>query len=235
MMYPYAEFLIDFDRKHGAFTHQNTPENARAAVIVEARPFFFLPKVIRNAMFFLGPTWNLHVFCGELSHDFLQTSLRGWNVNVTKFPRVAHLSVNDYNGILLSPRFWTSFREERILVFQSDSILAGTNVEEFANFDFVGAPCGRFDEEYVANGGLSLRSRRLMLDCLRLSSKPGVPEDVFFTGAARKLGAKMPDMRTATRFSVESLYTEHPFGVHGTDKCYHPVDVAEKITRAIRY
>jgi Protein of unknown function (DUF5672) len=236
MMYPYAEFLIDFDRKHGNLRHQNCPENTRAAVIIEARPFFFLPKVIRNTMFFLGPRWNLHIFCGELSHAFVQECFRDWNVSVTKFPHLGRLTVNGYNGVLTSPRFWESFREDRILVFQSDSILSADNVEDFAAFDFVGAPCGRFDEGYVANGGLSLRSRRLMLDCLSRSSyQPGLPEDVFFTKCVREMGVPMPDMKTATRFAVESLYTSHPVGVHGTDKCYHAIDVAERITRAIQY
>src|SRR5579864_4130802 len=91
MMYPYAEFLLDFDRKHGQRTHANAPENTRAAVIIEGRPFFFLPKVIKNAMFFLGPRWNLYVFCSELSHDYIQASLPGWDIHITKFQRASRL------------------------------------------------------------------------------------------------------------------------------------------------
>lgn len=55
LMFPYADFLLDFERKHGDLTHQNSSENTRAAVIVETRPGFFLPRVIRNVMYFLGP------------------------------------------------------------------------------------------------------------------------------------------------------------------------------------
>jgi hypothetical protein len=236
MMYPYAEFLLDFDRKHGSFTHHNSPENTRAAVIVETRPQFFLPKVIRNTMFFLGPRWNLHVFCGELSHDYIQDFLKGWSVRVTKFPGLFHLSVTHYSGIVTSPSFWSGFAEDKLLIFQSDSILCGPNIEDFIAYDYVGAPCGRFDEQYIANGGLSLRTRRVMLDCVeRFRPGDGVPEDVFFTSAVRQMGAAMPDMATACRFAVESLYSEHPVGVHGTDKCFHSTEIAEKITRAIRY
>jgi hypothetical protein len=75
-----------------------------------------------------------------------------------------------------------------------------------------------------------------MADCLtHFQPSPGEPEDVFFTNAVRQLGAVMPDFETATRFSVESVYTMHPVGVHGTDKYFHSVQVAQKITRAIRY
>jgi hypothetical protein len=236
MMYPYAEFLLDFERKHHQLTHANRKENTLAAVILEARPFFFLPKVIRNTMFFLGPTWNLHVFVSERSHEYVTASLAGWNITVSKFTQGARLAVADYNAILTSPQFWRTFAEEKLLIFQSDSLLTGSNVEEFLGYDLVGAPCGRFDEQYVANGGLSLRTRRVMLDCLAGFSCPaGMPEDVFFTGALREMGAAIPDFQTAAAFAVESIYTRHPVGVHGTDKCYHGIDIAQKIVSAIRY
>jgi hypothetical protein len=237
MMYPYAEFLIDFYRKHAGMTHQNCPENTRAAVIIETRPHFFLPKVIRNVMFFLGPQWNLHILCGEHSYSYIQRFLPGWDVRIIRIPTVAcHLPEASYNQIMTSPGFWGLFSESKLLVFQSDSLLSGANVEDFLRYDYIGAPCGRFDEQYIANGGLSLRTRRVMLDCLsRRRPQPGVPEDVFFTQAVREIGAAMPDLPTAVRFSVESLYTTHPFGVHGTDKYFHSTDVAEKITRAISY
>ncbi len=235
MMYPYAELLLDFDRKHGGLTHRNCPENTRAAVIVETRPFFFLPKVIRNTMFFLGPRWNLHVICGELSHAYVQSFLKGWEVSVTRLERVFHLSAADYNAITTSPAFWREFTEEKLLVFQTDTLLCGPNIEDFMGYDYVGAPCGRFDEEYIANGGLSLRTRRVMLECASRFRPGRVPEDVFFTTSLRRMGVPMPSLATASRFAVESMYTGHPVGVHGTDKCFHSTEIAEKITRAIVY
>jgi hypothetical protein len=236
MMYPYAGFLIDFDREHADLTHRNRPDNRRCAVIVESRPVFFLPKVVRNVVHFLGPAWNLHVLGSPGSLRFLRESLQGWEFSdsvVTESPR---LSTAEYNRILLSPQFWTSLPAEKVLVFQTDSLLTGSNIEDFADYDLIGAPCGRFDEGYIANGGLSLRTREVMLDCLlRFAPAPNEPEDVYFTRAARRLGAKMPDFQTATRFSLESVYTTHPVGVHGTDKFFHPVEVAEQVTRAIRF
>lgn len=237
MMYPYAEFLIDFARKHTQFVHRNCPENTRAAVIVETRPLFFLPLVIRNVMFFLGERWNLHVFCGELSFDYVNRFLQNWGPRIVKLSGTYRLSASDYNKLIMSPQFWNFFTEEKLVVFQSDALLSGSNVEEFESYDYVGAPCGSFDENYIANGGLSLRSRRIMLQCLA-SFRPkdaGVAEDVFFTSAARGIGAAMPDLDTATRFAVESIYTTHPFGVHGTDKCYHSPEVAAKIVGGIAY
>jgi hypothetical protein len=237
MMYPYAEFLIDFDQKHAGMVHKNYPENTRAAVLLETRPHFFAPKVIRNVMYFLGPRWNLHILCSEYSHGYLQEALRGWDVSIAKIPGVGICFPREDNRAMrLSPEFWMRFRESRLLIFETDSLLSGPNVEDFANFDFVGAPCRQLDENYIANGGLSLRNRQVMLDCLaHFTPEPGTREDVFFTNAVRDLGATMPDLETATHFSVETVYNTHPVGVHGTDKYHHNTDVAEKITRAISY
>ena len=41
MMNPYAEFLLDFDKKHGGLTHGNSGANTRPDVIVESRPTYF--------------------------------------------------------------------------------------------------------------------------------------------------------------------------------------------------
>jgi hypothetical protein len=236
MMYPYAEFLIDFNNKHANFFHRNCPENSRAAVIVETRPIYFLPKVICNVMKFLGPSWNLHVFCGEPSYNFVMRVLQKYSVRVIKLQNIYSLTADAYNKLLMSAEFWNLFTEDRVLIFQSDTLLSGSNIGDFESFDYVGAPCGTFDEKYVANGGLSLRSREVMKKCLAdFRPADGVAEDIFFTAATRRLGARMPDLQTATRFAVESIYTSHPFGVHGTDKSYHSVEIAEKIVGSIIY
>jgi hypothetical protein len=237
LMFPYANFLLDFERKHGDLTHQNSQENTRAAVIVETRPAFFLPRVIRNVMYFLGPRWNLYVFCREQSGAYVRASLPGWDV---WYRRIAgsgsRLPRERYNQLMTSPGFWASFSESKLLVFQADSLLSSPGIDEFLDYDYAGAPYGRFDERYGANGGLSLRTRDVMLECLeRFPPPPGEAEDQYFTETVRRLGRAMPDFETATRFSVESVYTAHPVGVHGTSKYFHSLEVAQKIIQAIPY
>jgi hypothetical protein len=236
-MYPYADFLLDFDRKHAGTVHENRAGNVRAAVIVETRPDFFLPKVVRNVMYFLGTRWNLYVVCSDHSRGYVQDSLPGWKAEfLNLFGKRIRLSTAEYSRVMMSPRFWQLFPESKLLVFQADSLLSAPNIDEFINYDYVGAPCGRLDEHYVACGGLSLRTRQVMLDCLaRFRPDADVPEDVFFTKAVRQSGGSMPDVYTASRFCVESVYSAHPVGVHGTDKYFHDEQVAKKITSAILY
>jgi hypothetical protein len=234
-MYPCAEFLIDFSNKHASLVHRNSSANTKAAVIVETRPLFFLPMVLRNVAYFLGAEWNIHIFCGDLNERFVREALKGWSVDVRVLRGVRRLETAKYNAMLISREFWELFAEGKILIFQTDSLMCGSNIVEFLRYDYVGAPCVQFNEQYVANGGFSLRTRTKVLQAIANVRHTGEPEDVYLTAAMRRIGARMPNVATASRFAVEVVYTEHPVGVHGTDKGYHSVEDALKIVRAIKY
>jgi hypothetical protein len=235
MMYPYAKFLLEFDRKHASFTHANRSSNKLAAVIVETRPEFFLPKVLKNTMYFLGPEWNLYILCSELNQQYLMRELSDWDVRMMTISNAARLRQGAYTSMLTSNDFWNLVPAEKLLIFQSDCILCGHNVVDFLKYDYIGAPCVRFDEGFIMNGGLSLRTRAKMLECLKTPPAANEPEDIFFTNALRAMpSAVLPDLETACRFAVESAYCGHPFGVHGTDKCYHSAEIADEIVRAIK-
>jgi hypothetical protein len=248
MMGPYAEFLVDFERRHADYVHRNSPRNSLAAVIVESRPHYFLPKVIRNVMYFLGPEWNLYVLTARPTIEFVHRSLPGWLMPVAPLPEKllsgswprgsnqVHLPRPVYNHLLTRAEFWQSFHEDKLLTFQTDSLLTRRNIADFLQWDYIGAPCTSFDENYFANGGLALRTRRMMLDCLKLASPvENEPEDTFYTDRVRQLRGAIPDVYTAARFSVETAYVGHPLGVHGTDKYLHPLEIAERIVRAVEY
>lgn len=235
MMYPYAEFLIDFQRRHGSFVHRNTASNTKAAVVIESRPLYFLPAVLRNVMFFLGGGWNLYVFSGELSDRYIEDVLRGWEVQQVKLEGLVHLPRTVRSELMKSSEFWKTFVEDKLLVFESNCVMCGSNVDEFLDYDFIGAPMGTADQ-FVLNGGFSLRSRRKLIQCIAAGrSQSEEPEDVFFTRMMRQMGAITPDFASASRFAVSAAYEDHPVGVAGTDDSLHSAEVAEKIVAKIAY
>lgn len=235
MMHPYANFLVDFDRRHGSVKHRNSPTNDKAAIIIESRPVYFLPMVLRNVMFFLGSPWNLHIFSGELSEKYVDDIVDGWDVNVTKLDGLVHLSRTQRSAILKSPQFWKLFAEEKLLLFETNALMCGRNIEEFLEYDFIGAPSGTPDK-FSLHGGFSLRSRRKLIECIVKGRSPeGEPEDEFFTRMMRQIGAVTPDFTSACRFAVASTYEGHPVGVPATDECLHTKEVAEKIVAGITY
>jgi hypothetical protein len=89
---------------------------------------------------------------------------------------------------------------EKILIYQSDSLIFNSNINDFLHYDYIGTPFINnsviLAKNPVGNGGLSLRSKKAMLDVLdnskfdrkyskiaeryRLANKlDNIPEDVF--------------------------------------------------------
>jgi Protein of unknown function (DUF5672) len=234
MLYPYARFLHDFERRHGAWTHKNLPTNTKAAILIEGRPLYFLPMVLKNTMFFLGGEWNLHVLYGEFAQEYLTEQLADWDVNGIKLQGFTNVSRAERDSLMKSSEFWKLFSEEKLLVFGSNSVMCGSNVGEFLDYDFIGAPMGTA-EAFSLNGGFSLRSRRKLIECIVTGRDNGEPEDEFFTRMMRQIGAATPDFVSACRFAVASAYEGHPVGVPGTDEGLHSAEIAEKIVHRIAY
>ena len=130
-------------------------------------------------------------------------------------------SVHCYNLLLTDngPWFWSNFLDfDRVLIFQNDSGLLRTGIEEFYEYDFIGAPWNQHPNYYphCCNGGLSLRNPRVMFD---ISKKyfwgRNMGEDMFF---ARHLvdnnEGKLAPYEVAKKFSVESLFELNTLGYH---------------------
>ncbi|HTB72623.1 MAG TPA: DUF5672 family protein [Polyangiaceae bacterium] len=234
MLYPYAKFLLEFDRRHGQLTHRNSPANTKAAVLIEGRPLYFLPMVLKNTMFFLGSTWNLHVIYSEFAEPYLEERLKDWDVNGVKLQGLTRLSRPERDSLMKSSEFWKIFPEEKLLVFESNSVTCGSNIDAFLDYDFIGAPMGSA-ESFSLNGGFSLRSRRKLIESIVTGRDNGEPEDEFFTRMMRQIGARTPDFGSACRFAVASDYEGHPVGVPATDEGLHSAEIAEKIVGRIEY
>jgi hypothetical protein len=74
--------------------------------MIESRPTYFLPMVLRNAMFFLGPSWNLHIVCGELSEPFIRRATEAWSDSNIKVNNLYRLTTSQYSALLTARQFW---------------------------------------------------------------------------------------------------------------------------------
>lgn len=130
-------------------------------------------------------------------------------------------SVHCYNLLLTDdgPWFWSNFLDfDRVLIFQNDSGLLRTGIEEFYEYDFVGAPWPKLSSYYphCCNGGLSLRNPKVMFD---ISKKyfweRNMGEDMFFTRhMVDNNEGKLALYEVAKKFSVETLFALGTFGYH---------------------
>lgn len=129
-------------------------------------------------------------------------------------------TISDYNKLLTSLTFWkTLILYDRVLIFQHDSALLRKGIEEFLEYDYVGAPW-KF-QEHGGNGGLSIRNPHAMFACIhkqQWNPKLG-NEDVYFSNLLKD----MPEFNLAPRevcskFSCESIFQLGTIGVHAIDK-----------------
>ena len=127
-----------------------------------------------------------------------------------------------YNNILTNANFWKGCIYDRVLIFQHDSGLLKTGIEEFLEWDFIGAWIKNIPG--CMNGGLSIRNPKVMYEiCVKHPYKGmGVHgnEDIYFCNKMRELGYKLPDKETCNKFSVETEFELGSVGYHAIDK-YH--------------
>lgn len=139
----------------------------------------------------------------------------------------------DYNRLMTSKSFWDNLPYDKVLIFQHDSRLLRTGIEEFYPYDFIGAPLYHIPFPAM-NGGLSLRSVKAMREVLsnfewnwRFGN-----EDVAICNLLN--GNKkynLPSKEIAQKFSVETIFSYNSMGVHAIEKWHHPNQVEELLNQ----
>lgn len=133
----------------------------------------------------------------------------------------ATTTIHEYNKLLTSKRLWRNL-SEKVLIFQSDSMLLRDGVEDFLEFDFCGANIKKIKGCF--NGGLSIRDSKAMLKVLNNKSwnQSLGNEDIFYVNALRELNGKLPTYEQANKFSVETEYHLGSVGYHAISKYLNP-------------
>lgn len=167
------------------------------AVIIDSRP---LPEgTINRHMKYLPGEWEL--FHGSLLMD---NGIIGYNYTLTLL------------------KFWETMSDkfDRVLIFQHDSGLLREGIDEFLEYDFIGAPIKHIQFPCM-NGGLSLRNPEAIIKCIKhepYNYQIHGNEDVYFCNLLLKLGGNLPTKEVAQKFSVETIYGLGSLGYHAMDK-----------------
>jgi hypothetical protein len=219
---------------------KNSTTNKNALLMIETRPSLSLILVIRNALDKIKDA-NLVVVGNEqvfnLINSFFGKDYLRININMHR------LSSPNYNQLCIDENFWKLFTEEKIFIFNTDSLfLRSFNFLNF-NYGMIGAIAySRNKDDYVMNGGFSVRDKSLMLELckFKISDKNNKDkgcvkgifyEDVYFTNLIRENYPKsLPSLKECDEFAIESFgdYTK-AIGIHGTDKYYAKPEFYKKI------
>jgi len=207
------------------------------AVLIEYRCFPHLEFLIRNAILKLGSEWSFSVVCGKLNYEFIS------NLCLKISPEIKiiktdyeNLNQSTYSLFLASVDFWNLFSGEKILIYQEDSCIFNSNINDFLIWDYIGAPWNKTQNDTpncVGNGGFSLRTKKCMINVINnkhinkiiLNSSTMnyinstgmkvAPEDVYFSKIMQESNiGKVADWDIASNFSTESIFNINSFGGH---------------------
>lgn len=182
-----------------------------AAIIVDDRPLPELVPVINAHMNKLPSETDLFIFHGERNQY-----LTKFFDNTVFVPLVNPMNITEYNILLTSPEFWERLiGYQRVLVFQTDSMLLKSGIEEFIemNYGYMGAPIWHTINAF--NGGLSLRDPRLMYKICTKHAWDGTNEDMWICNILnREYPDRLAPKEVCAKFSVESIFMLETLGYH---------------------
>ncbi len=149
------------------------------------------------------------------------------------------LSASQYNALLLTKEFWQFIGGEKVLVFQTDSVLCEQSdyaLSDFLTYDYIGSEWFRFrPQNFLADGGvggLSVRDSDKMISCL--DRFPPCHwcggEDGYFAFHLDVMGAKIGRGIECSKFSTQFAFQCRSFGAH----CITDLDLPA-LQRFLRY
>jgi hypothetical protein len=230
--------LLNELQKYDLNIFSNNSKNI--AILIESRVFNNAELILRQFSRFLPKDFAMWIYVTQnVYNKWLELVKKlNNNINVILLPSKYKLnSIKDYNNIMLDVTFWKLLNNfERVLIFQMDTMIYRTGIEQFYIYDYIGAPWPNklFNNLDIGNGGLSLRNIKAVLYCLENKNRVIIPkypernknidifntdpEDVFFAIAMKQFGYNLPSAEIASQFSIESGY--HNSNCLGSHKLY---------------
>jgi hypothetical protein len=209
------------------------------AVFIDFRILPHTEYIIRNCIDKLDSSWSHTIVCGNDNYDFFKNMCDKIHPNIKIIQlNMSNVTHNMYNNLLLTKEFWNLFNGEYLLIYQSDSLIFKNNIDEFLMYDYIGSPYNKncnviLAKEQVGNGGLSYRTKSVMLKTLdtidikadiysnqakqytKTYDLDNFPEDVYFSQNIQNYNLGIvASYEIAKTFSMDTVYSEDCFGMH---------------------
>lgn len=214
-----------------------------ALVMIEPRPGQRIGPVCEQFSSKVPEDWALYVIHGrqngESSRQAVESIARK---KVFMQLNTDNLIVNQYNWLFKTSFLWEAIDAEHILVIQMDTRPCGPqlDMEKFGKFGYIGCRQDDNVHEYLkewahyGSGGLSLRRKSFMLECLKRypNGKGSDWEDVTFSNCVSELRSQ--DFPAPTRQDVGDFCAQggwgdtskppRSFGAHQLGKNMHDLE-----------
>ena len=127
-----------------------------------------------SAIKYTSSDWGIELFVSKqygqfaLVKKFLDSTGRRTRLNHYDMHFNKNHKSRSINSLLKQETFWETIEAESIFFIQPDGVVCRNGIDEFLEYDYVGAPWAHRPDGLVqGNGGMSLRKRSFMLDCLK--------------------------------------------------------------------
>lgn len=204
-------------------------------VLIEFHNFPHLEFLIRNSIIKLGKKWAHTVICGNKNYQFILNLCKSISININ----IIRLNVDDmppsqYNAFLMSHNFWNMISGGKILIYNENTIILNKNIDNFIEYDYIGAPFAKSQNDtpnLVGYGDFSLRTPSVMVKILKTVSPSETifnsstieymqkhdlsspPEYVYYSKNAQELGmGVVANYEAANDFCCNSKFNDISFG-----------------------
>lgn len=196
--------------------------------MVETRPIPNILEIIQERhLNFIPDDWGLTLFLSQANKHLVTANMFKRPTQIFILPN--EFSIDDYNVLLTSISFWDKLPYEKVLVFQTDSELLKNGIENYLQYDFIGAQDNRIGCEGMMNGGLSIRDVKKCMEIVeKFPYDPQRNEDWYFCLFMKEVGGILPPAILPNPFSMELEFKLGSIGCHAIDK-YLTIDQCEQI------
>jgi len=207
------------------------------SIFIEFRILPHIDFLIRNTILKLGSSWSHTIVCGSHNYNYIYNICKNISNEITIInTNIKNMTQNEYNNYLLTCEFWEQFYGEKLLIYQEDSIIFKHGINGFIDYDFIGAPFPKYNNDtpnLVGNGGLSIRSKSKILEILKnyrkddfiinsstinymkMANLTNPPEDVYFSKCIQENNVGIvSDWDTAMQFSSEAVFNPNSCAGH---------------------
>lgn len=194
------------------------------AIIIEPRKHKALHFVLHNFLSNLSDDWSIILFHGNTNIEYAQNIVKcveeKYNNRITMVHlHVDNLTSREYSHVFMTEPLYHYIPTETFLVFQTDSMILTENkdrINDFLQYDYVGALWNWAPNHPVGNGGLSLRKKSKMLEIITHKGYiNNINEDIYFShNIPDTIVYNIPIPSEACKFSIETMFYDTPFGIH---------------------
>ena len=228
------KYLETFRKIHVPELHTNLEKEA---ILVEYRILPHLEVLLRNMIYNLGNTWSYTIVCGNKNYELIDTFCKNISKNI-RIIKTNHdnKTQNEYNNWLCTTEFWDLFTGKKLLIYQEDTCLFKKNIDDFLEYDYIGAAFGApsVSPINIGNGGFSLRTKSIMMEIINkypvINFKSNsdfvnyykntvklelYPEDTYFPQCMQNYSiGKVAPYDVAKKFGSEQVFTDDCLSMH---------------------